>query len=78
MESGIHFLEASEDQPGPPLQSLTTTALDENFLLTATSTLNLTENRLGSRADLKTPGSHKSHQQIWNFKFCKQPPYFGR
>ena len=51
----------------PPLQSLTTTALGKNFVLTATSTLNLTETCLGTKADLKAPNSHKSHQQIWNF-----------
>ena len=61
-EGGIHFLGASADQP--PLQSLATTTLDKNFVLMATFTLSLTENRLGTIADLNTLDSHKSNQQI--------------
>jgi len=48
MEGGIHFLGASEYQTPSPVS--TTTALDKNFVLTATSTLNLTDTCLGTKA----------------------------
>ena len=61
-EGGIHFLEQAKTNP--PLRSLATTTLDKNFVLTATFTLSLTENRLGTMADLNTLDSQKLNQQI--------------
>ena len=60
----VVFIFLEQAKTNPPLRSLATTTLDKNFVLTATFTLSLTENRLGTMADLNTLDSQKLNQQI--------------
>ena len=60
----VVFIFWEQTKNNPPLQSLATTTLDKNFVLMATFTLSLTENRQRTMADLNTLDSHKSNQQI--------------